>query len=237
MNIPKPGAGEPTLLTYDEAETLFHEFGHALHGLLARVRYPSQAGTNVYRDFVELPSQVNELWMLRPEVLANYAVHHETGERMPQELVDRLIAAHGFNAGFDDGGVPRRGRARPGLAPHRRRRRRHGRRRIRACRARRCGPRRSARAAPVLEHLLRPRLRGRVRRRATTRTSGARCRARTSWRGSNSMAARRARTASGTDARSSSPAAHATRASRSVRCSVATPRSVRCSPAAAWRDR
>ncbi len=101
LNVPKPAPGDPTLLTYDEAETLFHEFGHALHGLLARVRYPSQAGTNVYRDFVELPSQVNELWMLRREVLANYAVHHETGERMPHELVDRLIAARGFNAGFD----------------------------------------------------------------------------------------------------------------------------------------
>ena len=100
LNVSKPAAGEPTLLTFDETETLFHEFGHALHGLLARVRYPSQAGTNVYRDFVEFPSQVNELWVLRPEVLANYAVHHETGERMPQELVDRLVAAHGFNAGF-----------------------------------------------------------------------------------------------------------------------------------------
>jgi peptidyl-dipeptidase Dcp len=100
LNVPKPGAGEPTLLTFDETETLFHEFGHALHGLLARVRYPSQAGTNVYRDFVEFPSQVNEMWMLRPEVLAGYAVHHETGERMPQELVDRLVAARGFNAGF-----------------------------------------------------------------------------------------------------------------------------------------
>ena len=101
LNVPKPAPGEPTLLTLDEAETLFHEFGHALHGLLARVRYPSQAGTSVYRDFVELPSQVNELWLLRPEILASYAVHHETGERMPQELVDRLIAARGFNAGFD----------------------------------------------------------------------------------------------------------------------------------------
>ncbi len=101
LNVPKPAPGEPTLLTLDEAETLFHEFGHALHGLLARVRYPSQAGTSVYRDFVELPSQVNELWLLRPEILENYAVHHETGERMPQELVDALIAARGFNAGFD----------------------------------------------------------------------------------------------------------------------------------------
>ena len=101
MNIPKPAAGEPTLLTFDETETLFHEFGHALHGLLARVRYPSQAGTNVFRDFVELPSQVNELWVLRPEVLGHYAVHHETGERMPQELAERLIAARGFNQGFE----------------------------------------------------------------------------------------------------------------------------------------
>ena len=101
LNVPKPAPGEPTLLTLDEAETLFHEFGHALHGLLARVRYPSQSGTSVYRDFVELPSQVNELWLLRPEILASYAVHHETGERMPQELVDALIAARGFNAGFD----------------------------------------------------------------------------------------------------------------------------------------
>jgi peptidyl-dipeptidase Dcp len=100
LNVPKPAAGEPTLLTLDEAETLFHEFGHALHGLLARVRYPSQAGTNVSRDFVEFPSQVNEMWMFRPEVLASYAVHHETGERMPQDLVDRLLAARGFNAGF-----------------------------------------------------------------------------------------------------------------------------------------
>ena len=101
LNVPKPGTGEPTLLTFDETETLFHEFGHALHGLLARVRYPSQAGTNVHRDFVEFPSQVNEMWMLRPEVLGNFAVHHETGERMSRELVDRIRAARGVNAGFE----------------------------------------------------------------------------------------------------------------------------------------
>ncbi|MGI9825190.1 M3 family metallopeptidase [Agromyces sp. Marseille-Q5079] len=100
LNIPKPGAGEPTLLTFDEAETLFHEFGHALHGLLARVRFPSQAGTRVFRDFVELPSQVNELWLIRPEVLANFAVHHETGERMPQPLAERLLASTGTETGF-----------------------------------------------------------------------------------------------------------------------------------------
>jgi peptidyl-dipeptidase Dcp len=100
LNVPKPAAGSPTLLTYDEVTTLFHEFGHALHGLLARVTYPRFAGTNVFRDFVEYPSQVNEMWMLWPEVLANYAVHHETGEAMPQELVDRLLASSAFNEGF-----------------------------------------------------------------------------------------------------------------------------------------
>ena len=101
LNVPKPAASEPTLLTLDETETLFHEFGHALHGLLARVRYPSQAGTNVHRDFVEFPSQVNEMWMLHPEVLEHYAVHHETGERMPRELVDRIRSAREVNSGFE----------------------------------------------------------------------------------------------------------------------------------------
>ncbi|HEV7183623.1 MAG TPA: M3 family metallopeptidase, partial [Leifsonia sp.] len=100
LNVPKPAAGEPTLLSYDETNTLFHEFGHALHGLFARVTYPKFAGTNVFRDFVEFPSQVNEMWMLWPEILENYAVHRETGERMPQELVDRLHASEAFNEGF-----------------------------------------------------------------------------------------------------------------------------------------
>jgi peptidyl-dipeptidase Dcp len=99
-NVPKPAAGSPTLLTYDQVETLFHEFGHALHGLFAHVTYPKFAGTNVFRDFVEFPSQVNEMWMLWPEVLANYAVHHETGEPMPQEFVDKLQASSSFNEGF-----------------------------------------------------------------------------------------------------------------------------------------
>ncbi|MFJ3392320.1 M3 family metallopeptidase [Leifsonia aquatica] len=100
LNVPKPAAGEPTLLTYDETNTLFHEFGHALHGLFAHVTYPKFAGTNVFRDFVEFPSQVNEMWMLWPEIVENYAVHHVTGERMPQELVDRLHASESFNEGF-----------------------------------------------------------------------------------------------------------------------------------------
>src|SRR5690606_5566501 len=100
LNVSKPAAGEPTLLSYDEVNTLFHEFGHALHGLFARVTYPRFAGTNVFRDFVEFPSQVNEMWMLDPEVLANYAVHYETGERMPQALVDNLHRSASFNEGF-----------------------------------------------------------------------------------------------------------------------------------------
>jgi peptidyl-dipeptidase Dcp len=100
LNVPKPPAGSPTLLTYDEVTTLFHEFGHALHGLLARVTYPKFAGTNVFRDFVEYPSQVNEMWMLWPEILANYAVHHETGAAMPAELVAKLQASSAFNEGF-----------------------------------------------------------------------------------------------------------------------------------------
>ncbi len=100
LNVPKPAAGEPTLLTYDAVNTFFHEFGHALHGLFARVTYPKFAGTNTYRDFVEFPSQVNEMWMLWPEVLANYAIHHQTGEPMPQEFVDKIQASSAFNEGF-----------------------------------------------------------------------------------------------------------------------------------------
>ncbi|GHD38967.1 M3 family peptidase [Mycetocola manganoxydans] len=100
LNVPKPASGQPTLLSFDEVTTFFHEFGHALHGLFARVTYPRFAGTNVFRDFVEFPSQVNEMWMLDSEVLANYAVHYETGERMPQALVDNLHRSASFNEGF-----------------------------------------------------------------------------------------------------------------------------------------
>jgi peptidyl-dipeptidase Dcp len=99
LNIPKPPIGEPTLLTYDETTTLFHEFGHAIHGLLSNVRYPRVAGTSVQRDFVEFPSQVNEMWILWPEVLDNYARHFETGERLPQAWVDKLHESSTFNEG------------------------------------------------------------------------------------------------------------------------------------------
>ncbi|MCP2030641.1 peptidyl-dipeptidase Dcp [Okibacterium sp. HSC-33S16] len=100
LNVPKPAAGERTLLSLDEVTTFFHEFGHALHGLFATVTYPKFAGTNVYRDFVEFPSQVNEMWMLWPEVVENYAVHVDTGERMPADLVAKLSEAVTFNEGF-----------------------------------------------------------------------------------------------------------------------------------------
>ncbi len=99
LNIPKPPAGKPTLLTYDETTTLFHEFGHALHGLLSQVKYPRVSGTSVQRDFVEFPSQVNEMWILWPEVVENYARHHETGEKLPQEWIDNLKSASTFNEG------------------------------------------------------------------------------------------------------------------------------------------
>jgi peptidyl-dipeptidase Dcp len=99
-NVPKPAAGEPTLLTFDEVHTLFHEFGHALHGLFGHAVYPRFSGTSVHRDFVEFPSQVNEMWMLWPEVLANYAKHQETGEPIPQDIVDRITASETFNEGF-----------------------------------------------------------------------------------------------------------------------------------------
>ncbi|WP_341974429.1 M3 family metallopeptidase [Microbacterium sp. LTA6] len=99
LNVPLPGDGEPTLLTLDEVTTLFHEFGHALHGLFATVTYPHFAGTNVFRDFVEFPSQVNEMWILWPEVLDNYAKHYETGEPLDPAIVDRLRATETFNQG------------------------------------------------------------------------------------------------------------------------------------------
>lgn len=99
LNIPKPPAGEPALLTFDETTTLFHEFGHALHGLLSQVKYPRVSGTSVQRDFVEFPSQVNEMWMLWPEVLQNYARHHVTGEELPKEWIENLHAASTFNEG------------------------------------------------------------------------------------------------------------------------------------------
>lgn len=100
LNVSKPAAGQPTLLTLDEVTTLFHEFGHALHGLFATVTYPHFAGTNVFRDFVEFPSQVNEMWIYWPEILAGYAKHIDTGEPLPADVVEKLTASETFNQGF-----------------------------------------------------------------------------------------------------------------------------------------
>ncbi|MGE0627289.1 MAG: M3 family metallopeptidase, partial [Hyphomicrobiaceae bacterium] len=100
MNFNKAAPGKPTLLSIDDARTLFHEFGHGLHGLLSNVTYPMVSGTSVTRDFVELPSQLYEHWLMRPEILRTFARHVETGEAMPASLIERLKAARGFNQGF-----------------------------------------------------------------------------------------------------------------------------------------
>jgi peptidyl-dipeptidase Dcp len=99
-NYSKPAKGEPALLSLDEARTLFHEFGHGLHGLLSEVTYPTLSGTNVSRDFVELPSQLYEHWFLEPQILERFAVHHKTGKPMPKDLIDRIVAARTFGQGF-----------------------------------------------------------------------------------------------------------------------------------------
>ncbi len=100
LNIPKPPEGQPTLLTHDEVNTMFHEFGHALHGMFSKVKYPRFSGTGVPRDFVEFPSQVNEMWADWPEILRNYAKHYRTGEPIPPALLAKVEAASKFNQGF-----------------------------------------------------------------------------------------------------------------------------------------
>ncbi|MBZ4486200.1 M3 family metallopeptidase [Microbacterium sp. cx-55] len=100
LNVSRPGDGLPTLLTLDEVTTLFHEFGHALHGLFARVTYPHFAGTAVFRDFVEFPSQVNEMWIMWPEILTRYARHLDTDEPLDPTVVEKLAASEAFNQGF-----------------------------------------------------------------------------------------------------------------------------------------
>ena len=100
QNVVKPPDGEPALMSFEEVITMFHEFGHALHGMFSNVNYPYFAGTSVPRDFVEYPSQVNEMWAVWPSVLKNYAVHYESGEAMPKELLDKFLSAQKFNQGF-----------------------------------------------------------------------------------------------------------------------------------------
>ncbi|MFU8785173.1 M3 family metallopeptidase [Aliidiomarina sp.] len=101
MNIPKAPEGEPTLVSYDHVTTIFHELGHGIHGMFSNVTYPTLAGTAVSRDFVEFPSTFEEDWAAHPEVIANYANHYETGEPIPDELLERLIQSRSFNQGFD----------------------------------------------------------------------------------------------------------------------------------------
>jgi peptidyl-dipeptidase Dcp len=101
MSIPTPAAGEPTLLSLDHVTTMFHELGHGVHGLFSSVEYPTLSGTSVPRDFVEFPSTFHEDWAIHPEVLANYARHHKTGQTIPKDLLDKSIAANKFNKGYE----------------------------------------------------------------------------------------------------------------------------------------
>jgi len=104
-NFTKPAPGQPALISWDDVTTMFHEFGHALHGMFADQTYPSLSGTNVARDFVEFPSQFNENWALDPKVLPHYAVHYQTGQPIPQGLVDKIKRSRTFNQGYDNGEV------------------------------------------------------------------------------------------------------------------------------------
>jgi len=101
LNIPKPADGEPALISFDNVTTMFHEMGHAVHGLFSNVDYPSQGGTSVPRDFVEFPSTFDEDWAIQPEILKHYAVHYQTGKPIPKKLLDKVIEASNFNQGFD----------------------------------------------------------------------------------------------------------------------------------------
>ena len=104
-NFTKPAPGQPMLITWDDVTTMFHEFGHALHGMFASQTYPTLSGTNVARDFVEFPSQFNENWALDPKILPHYAVHYRTGQPLPQDLVQKILAARTFNQGYEVGEV------------------------------------------------------------------------------------------------------------------------------------
>lgn len=101
LNIPKPADGEPALISFDNVTTMFHEMGHALHGMFSSVTYPSVSGTATPRDFVEFPSTFEEDWAIQPAILANYAKHYQTGDQIPQELLDKVVRASKFNQGFD----------------------------------------------------------------------------------------------------------------------------------------
>jgi peptidyl-dipeptidase Dcp len=103
QNFTKPAPGQPMLISWDDVTTMFHEFGHALHGMFASQTYPTLSGTNVARDFVEFPSQFNENWALDPKILPHYAVHYQTGQPIPQDLIKKILAARTFNQGYEVG--------------------------------------------------------------------------------------------------------------------------------------
>jgi peptidyl-dipeptidase Dcp len=102
-NFTKPASGQPALISFDDVTTMFHEFGHALHGMFASQTYPTLSGTNVARDFVEFPSQFNENWALDPKILPHYAVHYQTGQPIPQDLIQKILKARTFNQGYEVG--------------------------------------------------------------------------------------------------------------------------------------
>jgi peptidyl-dipeptidase Dcp len=99
-NLPKPAPGQPALISFSDVITMFHEFGHALHGMFSSVKYPTLSGTSTARDFVEFPSQFNEYWASYPSVFAHYAKHHATGEPMPSDLAEKILRAKNFNEGY-----------------------------------------------------------------------------------------------------------------------------------------
>src|SRR5438445_3577224 len=104
-NFTKPAPGQPALITFDDVTTMFHEFGHGLHGMFASQTYPTLSGTSVARDFVEFPSQFNVNWALDPKILPHYAVHYQTGQTIPPALVKKILAARAFNQGYQVGEV------------------------------------------------------------------------------------------------------------------------------------
>src|SRR4029079_3211152 len=104
-NFTKPAAGQPMLISWDDVTTMFHEVGHALHGMFASQTYPTLSGTNVARDFVEFPSQFNENWALDPKILPHYAVHYQNGQPIPQDLIAKIKRSRTFNQGYENGEV------------------------------------------------------------------------------------------------------------------------------------
>ncbi len=233
LNIVKPPAGEPALLTFDEVNTMFHEFGHALHGLFSDVTYPTFSGTSVPRDFVEFPSQVNEMWAVWPEVLANYAVHHETGEPLPPGADPAAARLAALGRGLRDDGVPGGDAARPRVARDRAGHGRRGPAGVRGGRTRAGRRRAGVGAAALPDVVLRARLLRRLQRGLLLLHLERGPRRRHASSGSRTTAACCAPTATTSAASCCRAAAASTRCWRSATSAAATRRSSRCWSAAA----